>query len=120
MEEAERCDRLAILNAGQIVALGTPLELRSQIGGDVILLETDNPESLATRIDQKFHAGAAVLDGKVRMERKDGHQFVPDLVEAFPGEIQSISVSKPTLEDVFIDRTGHRFWTEPQEQEDKK
>jgi ABC-2 type transport system ATP-binding protein len=120
MEEAERCDRLAILNQGQIVALGTPAELRSQIGGDVILLETENPESLATRIEQKFHAGAAVLDGKVRMERKEGHRFVPDLVEAFPGEIQSISVSKPTLEDVFIDRTGHRFWTETEEQEDKK
>lgn len=120
MEEAERCDRLAILNEGQIVALGTPSELRSQIGGDVILLETNNPESLAARIEQKFQAGAAVLDGKVRMERKDGHRFVPDLVEAFPGEIQSISVSKPTLEDVFIDRTGHRFWTETDEQEGKK
>ncbi|HEX5434143.1 MAG TPA: ATP-binding cassette domain-containing protein [Candidatus Angelobacter sp.] len=118
MEEAERCDRLAILNAGQVVALGTPLELRSQIGGDVILLEAENPESLAARIEQKFHADATVLDGKVRMERKEGHRFVPDLVEAFPGEIQSISVSKPTLEDVFIDRTGHRFWTEPDEQND--
>lgn len=120
MEEAERCDRLAILNQGQIVALGTPAELRSQIGGDVILLETENAESLATRIEQKFHAGASVLEGKVRMERKEGHRFVPDLVEAFPGEIQSISVSKPTLEDVFIDRTGHRFWTETEAQEDKR
>lgn len=120
MEEAERCDRLAILNQGEIVGLGTPAELRSQIGGDVILLETDNAESLAARIEQKFHAGASVLDGKVRMERKEGHRFVPDLVEAFPGEIQSISVSKPTLEDVFINRTGHRFWTEKEEQEEKK
>jgi ABC-2 type transport system ATP-binding protein len=120
MEEAERCDRLAILNQGEIVALGTPTELRSQIGGDVILLETDDAESLATRIEQKFHAGATVLDGKVRMERKEGHRFVPDLVEAFPGQIQSISVSKPTLEDVFINRTGHRFWTEKEEQEEKK
>ena len=120
MEEAERCDRLAILNQGEIVGLGTPAELRSQIGGDVILLETDNAESLAARIVQKFHAGASVLDGKVRMERKEGHRFVPDLVEAFPGEIQSISVSKPTLEDVFINRTGHRFWTENEEQEEKK
>lgn len=120
MEEAERCDRLAILNQGEVVGLGTPLELRSQIGGDVILLETDDAESLATRIEQKFHAGATVLDGKVRMERKEGHRFVPDLVEAFPGEIQSISVSKPTLEDVFINRTGHRFWTEKEEQEEKK
>lgn len=116
MEEAERCDRLAILNAGQVVALGTPSELRSQIGGDVILLEAENPESLAERIEQKFHCGATVLDGKVRMERKEGHRFMPDLVEAFPGEIQSMSVSKPTLEDVFIDRTGHRFWTEADEQ----
>jgi ABC-2 type transport system ATP-binding protein len=112
MEEAERCDRLAILNEGQIVALGTPSELRSQIGGDVIVLESDKAESLAARIEQKFHGSATVLDGKVRMERKEGHRFVPDLVEAFPGEIKSISVSKPTLEDVFIDRTGHRFWTE--------
>jgi ABC-2 type transport system ATP-binding protein len=120
MEEAERCDRLAILSQGEIVALGTPAELRSQIGGDVILLETENAESLAVRIEQKFHAGATVMDGKVRMERKEGHRFVPDLVEAFPGEIQSISVSKPTLEDVFINRTGHRFWTEKEEKEGKQ
>ena len=45
----------------------------------------------------------------------DGHRFVPDVVEAFPGEIQSLSVSKPTLEDVFIHRTGHRFWSEDAE-----
>lgn len=119
MEEAERCDRLAILNRGQIVALGTPAELRSQIGGDVILLEAIEPASLAIRIEQRFKMAASVLGSKIRMERKDGHKFVTDLVEAFPGEIQSISVSKPTLEDVFINRTGHRFWTD-QEPEDKK
>src|SRR5690348_13133452 len=99
MEEAERCDRLAIVNAGQIVALGTPSELRSQIGGDVIILETENPESLSVRLEQRFGGSATVLDGKVRMERREGHRFVTDIVEAFPGEIQSISVSKPTLED---------------------
>ncbi|HLJ86848.1 MAG TPA: ABC transporter ATP-binding protein [Candidatus Angelobacter sp.] len=119
MEEAERCDRLAIIHQGEVVALGTPPELRSQIGGDVILLETDEPETLALRIEQKFRITATVLegDGKVRMEQKEGHRFVPDLVEAFPGQIHSISVSKPTLEDVFIHRTGHRFWKEqPQDQ----
>ncbi|HKW75043.1 MAG TPA: ATP-binding cassette domain-containing protein [Terriglobales bacterium] len=120
MEEAERCDRLAILSAGKVVALGTPAELRSQIGGDVIVLETENPESLAVRLEQRFGAGATVLDGKVRMERREGHRFVTDIVEAFPGEIQSISVSKPTLEDVFIDRTGHRFWTEEAQEEERQ
>lgn len=115
MEEAERCDRLAILNLGEVVALGTPAELRSEIGGDVILLETEQAESLAARIEQKFKLSAAVIDGKVRMERKEGHRFITDLVESFPGEIQSVSVSKPTLEDVFIGRTGHRFWNEEAE-----
>ncbi|HEY6350357.1 MAG TPA: ATP-binding cassette domain-containing protein [Candidatus Angelobacter sp.] len=120
MEEAERCDRLAILNQGQIVALGTPLELRNQIGGDVILLEATDPASLAARIEQRFKIAASVLDGKVRMERKEGHRFVTDLVESFPGEIQSISVSKPTLEDIFIHRTGHRFWTDQEPEEERE
>ncbi len=112
MEEAEKCDRLAILSSGKLVALGTPLELKQEIGGDVIVLETDNAEPLALRLQQRFGVEATALDGKVRFEREQGHRFVTDVVEAFPGEIQSISVSKPTLEDVFIRRTGHRFWTE--------
>jgi ABC-2 type transport system ATP-binding protein len=119
MEEAERCDRLAILNSGEIVAMGSPAELRSEIGGDVIILETAQPDSLALRIEQRFRITASVLDSTVRIERKEGHRFVTDLVESFPGEIDSISISKPTLEDVFIRRTGHRFWTEEQQQEQK-
>lgn len=115
MEEAERCDRLAILNQGELVALGTPAKLRSEIGGDVIVIEATEPESLALRIQQKFKISSTVLDGKIRMEQEEGHRFITDLVESFPGEIQSVSVSKPTLEDVFIDRTGHRFWNEPAE-----
>ena len=112
MEEAERCDRLAILHLGRLVALGTPAALKSEIGGDVILLEARDPESLSRRITERFGGSPAVMDGKVRLEREHGHRFVTDVVEAFPGEIQAMSVSKPTLEDVFIDRTGHRFWTD--------
>jgi ABC-2 type transport system ATP-binding protein len=112
MEEAERCDRLAILNEGQLVALGTPEELTREIGGDVVLLEAREPEKLAERIRGLFHLDASVLGPHVRLEIENGHRFVPDVVEAFPGEIQSLSVSKPTLEDVFIRQTGHRFWNE--------
>lgn len=111
MEEAERCDRLVILSQGKVVALGTPAELKSEIGGDVLLLESDDPSGLAEKIEKRFAVTPAVLDGKVRLEREQGHRFVTEVVEAFPGEIQSVSVSKPTLEDVFIHRTGHRFWT---------
>ena len=112
MEEAERCDRLAILNEGKIVALGTPAELKQEIGGDVILIEAVDPESLAKRISPRFGIDATVIAGKIRLEREGGHRFVTDIVEAFPGEVQAVSISKPTLEDVFIHRTGHRFWIE--------
>jgi ABC-2 type transport system ATP-binding protein len=122
MEEAERCDRLAILNEGKLVALGTPAELKQEIGGDVILLDvTGNPESLAQRIGAKFSVDATVLEdhgrsNQIRIEMENGHRFITGLVEAFPGEIQAVSVSKPTLEDVFIHRTGHRFWSEAEDE----
>ncbi len=113
MEEAERCDRLAIMNEGNMVALGTPAELKSEIGGDVILLEAAHDATLlAEHIRARFHAQTTVLENQVRMEREGAHRFVTEVVEAFPGEIESISVSKPALEDVFIRRTGHKFWSE--------
>jgi ABC-2 type transport system ATP-binding protein len=118
MEEAERCDRLAILNEGKLVALGTPAALKHEIGGDVIWLEpVGNPWELAQRITGRLGVEARVIgdsepDARIRLEKENGHRFIAELGEAFPGSIQSISVSKPTLEDVFIHRTGHRFWTE--------
>ena len=113
MEEAERCDRLAIMNEGNLMALGTPVELKSEIGGDVILLDAaHDAELLAERIRDRFHVETTVLEHQVRMERQGAHRFVTEVVEALPGEIEAISVSKPSLEDVFIRRTGHKFWSE--------
>src|SRR4029077_15934982 len=117
MEEAERCDRLAILNEGKLVAMGTPNELKQKIGGDRILLDaTRNPESPAQRHPGRLSVDATVLGRQVRIELENGHRFITGVVEAFPGEIQAVSVSKPTIEDVFIHGTGHRFWTETEEQ----
>jgi ABC-2 type transport system ATP-binding protein len=118
MEEAEKCDRLAILNEGNVVALGTPTELKSEIGGDVVLLDAVHDAGvLADRIRARFHVETTVLENQVRIEREAAHRFVTEVVEAFPGEIESLSVSKPALEDVFIRRTGHRFWSEENEME---
>jgi ABC-2 type transport system ATP-binding protein len=113
MEEAERCDRLAILSHGKVVALGTPSELKREIGGDVILLEArDDAAALAAKVYGRFGLEAQVIEDKVRLEKDHGHRFVTEVMDAFPGEIQSITVSRPNLEDVFIRRTGHRFWSE--------
>jgi ABC-2 type transport system ATP-binding protein len=112
MEEAERCDRLAILNSGTIVALGAPAQLKQEIGDDVMLIEAQDAASLALRMKSRFQVSPSLVGGNIRLEKSGGHQFATRVVEAFPGEVISISVSKPTLEDVFIRRTGHRFWSE--------
>ena len=119
MEEAERCDRLAILNEGKLVALGTPAELKREIGGDVIVLEARAADALATRIGARFKVDVRVVDGQIRIEKDHGHRFVTDLVEAFPGDIDAVSIAKPSLEDVFIRRTGHRFWSEEAAEQSK-
>lgn len=113
MEEAERCDRLGILSEGRLVAMGTSAELKSAIGGDVVVIETTDPQALASRISKRFGVIPVLIDGKLRLERANGHRFSAELVEALPGEIDAVAVSKPSLEDVFIKCTGHRFWTEP-------
>jgi ABC-2 type transport system ATP-binding protein len=112
MEEAERCDRVAILDRGHVVALGTPAELVAQVGGDVLTLDTREPEKLAAEISARFGAAATVLEGRVRLEQARGHELIPRLVQAFPGRIDAVRLGRPTLEDVFIRRTGHRFWSD--------
>ena len=110
MEEAEHCDRLAILDHGRLVAVGTPAELRTRIGGDIITIETSEPEALAPLIFQRFGTEASQLGNLLRIEHSDGHILVSQIVEAFPDRVHSISLGKPTLEDVFVRETGHRFW----------
>ncbi|MEK6675267.1 MAG: ABC transporter ATP-binding protein [Planctomycetota bacterium] len=107
MEEADRCDVVAVMDKGRLVACDTPLALKSQIGGDVITIHAPDPSSLAARLLGRFQIPASVVGDMVRMEKDSGFEFVPKIVEAFPGEIKGISVGKPTLEDVFIHYTGH-------------
>lgn len=110
MEEAEHCDRLAILDRGRIVGLGTPDELRSSVGGDCVTIHSDRPEELSRRIASRFAVTPQRIGSALRIEREQGHDFLRDLVAAFPEDVKSVSLGKPTLEDVFIDRTGHQFW----------
>lgn len=110
MDEAERCDRLAILDRGRFVALGTPEELRRSVGGDCLTIQSANPGELAQRITAQFGVSSRRVGDALRIEREAGHELLRDLVAAFPSEITAISLAKPTLEDVFIARTGHRFW----------
>lgn len=112
LEEAQRADRIAIMHSGRLAALDTPAALQASVGGDSITIRTERPGELAAAINERFQCAATVVDHTVRLEQPDGHQWVARLVEAFSSQIETITMGKPTLEDVFIARTGHRFWNE--------
>ena len=111
-EEGDKCDRLAIMYEGEIITTGTPDQLKAGIGGDVITIQSNEPDILLDTLDTKFGVRPVLLDGVIRMELPRGHEMIPKIVEAFPGKITAISVGKPTLEDVFVHKTGRRLWLE--------
>jgi ABC-2 type transport system ATP-binding protein len=113
LEEAEGASRVAILAGGRLLACDTPGALKERIGGDVITVSTRDPEAVRMALRERLGVDAEVVDGTVRLERPRGHEFIPQLIEAAPGLVDSVSVGKPTLQDVFIRLTGQRFSSEP-------
>ena len=109
MEEAERCDRIAMLHQGQLVACAAPSELKSRVGGDVVVIHTAAPELLRRKLLQQLKLKSAIVDGTLRIERPRGHELIRELVDTLGAEIESVSFGKPTLEDVFVHLTGHKF-----------
>jgi ABC-2 type transport system ATP-binding protein len=112
LDEAQRADRIAIMHKGELAALDTPAALQATVGGDAITIRSKDPAALAAEIQQRFNIPAMVVDSSVRLEQPNGHQWIPKLVEAFPDRTDSITLGKPTLEDVFTHFTGHHFWIE--------
>jgi ABC-2 type transport system ATP-binding protein len=109
LEEADKCDRLAVLDEGRIAGSGTPTALKKEIGGDVIVFATPEPEALAAALQSDFGIAAQIVDGAVRFDHEQGARLVPRLMETLSQQIDSVTISRPTLEDVFIHMTGHRF-----------
>jgi ABC-2 type transport system ATP-binding protein len=115
LEEAECCDRVGILHEGHLVALGTPNELKHRVGGDVVVIDSPDPDALRRRIVERFDCEPVIVDDKLRIEIEQGHAFVRDVVEAFADAIQAVTFGKPTLADVFIHLTGHQLWARSEE-----
>lgn len=126
MEEAARADRVGIVSNGRLVALGTPLELTSAIGGDVISLgvsKQTGADVLAERITARTGIPSTVVEGEVRLEHHEPYALAARIAAEFPNEITSLRIARPTLEDVFIARTGHLFAdqnVEPDSQQPQK
>ena len=109
LDEAAGADRVAILDRGKVIVEGAPDELTRRVGGDVIRLRAEDPAALAPRISERLHVTASVVEDEVRIEHDRAHTLAAEIVDAFPGEIRAVHFGRPTLEDVFVRFTGHRF-----------
>jgi ABC-2 type transport system ATP-binding protein len=106
MDEAEFCNRIAIMDHGEIVALDSPAALKEQVGADRIRIETDDDEAAIAQIGDRFGLEARVIEGAVTFAVPDGEEFVPRLFAELSVPIRSVNLSRPTLDDVFMSHTG--------------
>jgi ABC-2 type transport system ATP-binding protein len=106
MDEAEFCDRIAIIDMGRIVALGTPDELKARVGGDVITIATTDNATSAAELGSKFGLTPAVDNGTLRIEVSDGAALIPRLVRDLSAQVTAVTLRRPSLDDVFLKLTG--------------
>jgi ABC-2 type transport system ATP-binding protein len=109
MDEAEKCDRIAVIDHGQIVALDTPDALKSAVGGDLITIATRDGQGAANEIRRRFGLSPRVSDGAVSFQVQAGEAFLPELVRGLDRPLEAISLRRPTLDDVFLHLTGHEI-----------
>jgi ABC-2 type transport system ATP-binding protein len=107
MDEAEFCDRIAIMDHGRIVALDTPEALKAEVGADRVTIRTEDDEAAIAALAERFDIEAKVSEGAVVFFVTSGEEFVPRLFADLGVAIKAVSVSRPTLDDVFMSYTGN-------------
>jgi ABC-2 type transport system ATP-binding protein len=106
MDEAEHCDRIAIMNEGEIVVIDTPEALKSGIGADRVQIRTADDVAAIEQLDRVFGIEAAIHEGAVTFAVPGGAQFVPRLFGGLDVAIETVTVTRPSLDDVFMTYTG--------------
>jgi ABC-2 type transport system ATP-binding protein len=106
MDEAEFCDRIAIMDQGRIVVLDSPEALKASVGADRVTIDTDDDDAAIEALDERFDIEAVIAEGAVTFQVPAGESFVPRLFSQLGVPIRSVSVSRPTLDDVFMSYTG--------------
>jgi ABC-2 type transport system ATP-binding protein len=109
MDEAENCDRVAIIDYGQTVALDTLEKLKDGVGGDVISVKTEDNEEAVRLLEGQYKFKPAIENGIISFTVSHGEEFLPKFVSGFPLRLLSIGLRRPTLEDVFLKLTGRNI-----------
>ncbi len=106
MEEAENCDRIAIVDHGRIIALDTPARLKDMVHGDIITLVTSDNQRALREIEKTYGLKTWTENGGLCIEAEKGDEFIPKLINSLTVETRSVALKKPTLNDVFLRLTG--------------
>jgi len=106
MDEAENCDRIAIIDYGRIVALDTPDNHKDSLGGDLVTLKAEDNGAAVLELKERYNLSPEIQNGVVSFCVPQGEKFLPDFVRGFRSHLLSISVRRPTLDDVFLRLTG--------------
>ncbi len=109
MDEANHADRMAIIDHGRVIALDTPDRLRATVGGDIVNLRTSNDDAVIEEIRRRYQIEARTDGGGITFEVPNGEGFIPGLIRDFGPEILSVSLRRPTLDDVFLTLTGREI-----------
>jgi ABC-2 type transport system ATP-binding protein len=107
MDEAEVCDRITIIDDGRIIALDTPDKLKDALGGDLVTLKAQDNDAASAELKEKYNLSLDIENGHITFSVPRGEKFLPKLMGTFKSPILSISVRRPTLDDVFLKLTGH-------------
>ncbi len=119
MDEAENCDRIAVIDYGKIVASDTPEELKKLVGGDVITLKTIDDEKAVQEIGERYNLHVRRDEKGIHLEIENGEEFIPQFISSFSTRINAINLRRPTLDDVFLKLTGHEIRKEGASTRDK-
>jgi ABC-2 type transport system ATP-binding protein len=106
MDEAEHCDRIAIMDQGRIIVLDTPEALKASVGKDRVQLHVDDPHATIAALRERFGLDATIAEGAVTVAVAEGEAFVPRLFAELGLPIRGVSVARPSLDDVFMSYTG--------------
>ena len=109
MDEAERCDRIAIIDQGRIVAIDTPDALKASVGADVVTIETSDDAAAMEQIDRGLHVKGERTSEGLRLHVLDGEAFVPRLFDHVTVGIRNVNIRRPSLDDVFLEYTGREI-----------
>jgi len=106
MDEAENCDRITIIDHGRIIALDTPDKLKDALGGDMVTLQAEDNGAAALELKERYNLSPIIENGTITFTISQGDKFLPKLIGNFNQPLLSINVRRPTLDDVFLQKTG--------------